>query len=81
VEAVAHHHAPLRVQPDGFDVLSAVCIAHAFAEPTETSAFPGLSVPHSEITMDYLAAVNAPFGWDEARDRVERQVCSKESWS
>ena len=80
VEAVAYHHAPLRVEPHGFDVLSAVCIAHAFAEPTETSAFPGLSVPHSEITMDYLPAVNAPFRWDEARDRVDHQVCSRESF-
>jgi HD-like signal output (HDOD) protein len=79
VEAVAHHHAPSRVPPHGFDALAALCIAHAFTEPAETAAFPGISVLHSEITPDYLLTVNAPFRWDEARDRVKQQVCSEES--
>ena len=80
VEAVANHHAPSRVQSHDFDVLSALCIAHAFTEPTETAAFPGISVRHSEITPEYLSTVNAPFEWDEARERVERKICSEESF-
>jgi hypothetical protein len=79
VEAVAHHHAPSRVPPHGFDTLSAVCIAHAFTEPAETAAFPGISVCHSEVTADYLPTVCAPFQWDEARDRVKRKVRNQES--
>ena len=66
VEAVAHHHAPCAVKPAGFDTLAALCIAHALTEPGELVAFPGLSVPHSEISPEYLIAVQAPFTWEEA---------------
>jgi HD-like signal output (HDOD) protein/ActR/RegA family two-component response regulator len=70
VEAVAYHHSPSRVAPQRFDSLAALCIAHALSEPTECQAFAGLAIPHSEVAADYVASVNAPFTWDEARQRV-----------
>jgi len=70
VEAVAHHHSPSSVTHERFDLLSALCIAHALSEPTERAAFTGLAVPHSEVSADYLTAVKAPFSWEEAQERV-----------
>ena len=70
VEAVAHHHSPENVAQTGFDSLAALCIAHALMEPGESHAFPEVSVPHSAISPEYLAAVHAPFTWDEAKERV-----------
>lgn len=70
VEAVAHHHTPARIVQERFDTLSALCIAHAFSEPTESAAFPGLALTQSEVSADYLVAVKAPFSWEEAEQRV-----------
>lgn len=70
VEAVAHHHSPERIGHDSFDVVSALCIAHALSEPTEAEAFPAAPIPHSEVSAEFLEAVKAPFGWEEAKRRV-----------
>jgi putative nucleotidyltransferase with HDIG domain len=70
VEAVAHHHSPSNVAQTGFDALAALSIAHALTEPNEGAAFGEADVRHSEITADYLAAVRAPFSWDEAKAKA-----------
>jgi putative nucleotidyltransferase with HDIG domain len=70
VEAVAHHHSPSNVAQTGFDALAALSIAHALTEPNEGAAFGEADVRHSEITADYLAAVHAPFSWDEAKAKA-----------
>ena len=70
VEAVALHHTPHTVPGGHFDVLAALCISHALVETGECSAFSGASVPRSEVSSDYLAAVRAPFTWEEASRRV-----------
>jgi hypothetical protein len=57
VEAVAHHHAPLRVVRQGFEVLDAVYVANCFArEPA-----PGHGEPVAGAGLDpaYLEAVGA----------------------
>jgi putative nucleotidyltransferase with HDIG domain len=70
VEAVAHHHTPHAVPGGQFDAVAALCIAHALVETGECAAFSGASIPRSEISSDYLAAVRAPFTWEEASRRV-----------
>ncbi|MEJ1960464.1 MAG: response regulator [Gammaproteobacteria bacterium] len=81
VEAVAHHHSPHGVPQHEFDALAALCIAHALVEPAENGAFPALSVPHSEISADYLETVSAPFSWEEAKGRVTPLFSTGESSS
>jgi len=70
VEAAAYHHRPRGVPQTSFDVLAAVSVAHALAEPTESQAFRYLPVPHSEVDSEYLRAINAPFDWSVAMRRV-----------
>jgi putative nucleotidyltransferase with HDIG domain len=70
LEAVAHHHAPLRVPARGFDVLAALCIAHALTGPSERQAFPGLDVVTAEVMPEYLERVGAPFAWADAQSRL-----------
>jgi HD-like signal output (HDOD) protein/ActR/RegA family two-component response regulator len=70
VEAVAYHHAPTRVVHERFDALAALCIAHAFTQPAERDAFGGLTVAHSEISPACLETMQAPFTWEQARERV-----------
>ena len=67
VEAVAHHHAPLRVKQAQFDVLSALCVAHALSDPSEAEAFEGLTVRHTEVSEDFLRTVHAPFSWEKGQ--------------
>jgi putative nucleotidyltransferase with HDIG domain len=79
VEAVARHHSPEDVGQNSFDALAALCIAGALVEPGESHAFAGLSVPHSEVSPDYLERVHAPFSWDEAKRRVSSRLSAGES--
>jgi HD-like signal output (HDOD) protein len=77
VEAVAYHHTPSLIPQQRFDALPAVCIAHALTEPSESAAFVGLTVPHSEIQPDYLERVKAPFSWDEAKRRIGTRLAAE----
>jgi putative nucleotidyltransferase with HDIG domain len=74
VEAAAYHHRPREVPQTGFDVLAAVCVAHALTEPTESRAFPNLPVVHAEVDPEYLVSINAPFDWSQAARRVADSV-------
>jgi HD-like signal output (HDOD) protein len=79
VEAVAHHHAPKAVKQTEFDVLAATALAHALTGLGDISAFREAMVPDSKVSAAYLAAVNAPFSWSEAKRRVEESLGSEES--
>ena len=70
VEAVAHHHRPDRVTHAEFDVLAATVIAHSLAPTDDPAAFRRRVPPDVKIDHHYLAAVKAPFDWDEALRRV-----------
>jgi putative nucleotidyltransferase with HDIG domain len=74
VEAVAHHHQPGRVTHSGFDVLSAVVIAHSLASTDDAAAFGTAVPPDPKIDESYLAAVKAPFDWNEALRRVAERT-------
>ena len=78
IEAVAHHHSPLRVTQPEFDVLAAVAVAHAIAPGDDSSAFGVQMAPDARVDASYLAAVNAPFDWAEATRRVEARLASQE---
>jgi HD-like signal output (HDOD) protein len=70
VEAVALHHAPASVSPQGYDLLGALAVSHALLE---TEAAHGLSVSgNADPGVDalYLANLNAPFDWDDAQRRI-----------
>jgi HD-like signal output (HDOD) protein len=70
VEAVALHHAPGSVRPQGYDLLGALAVSHALLE---SQAAHGLTVPGNAdpgVDARYLASLNAPFDWDEAQRRI-----------
>jgi HD-like signal output (HDOD) protein len=70
VEAVALHHAPASVSPQGYDLLGALAVSHALLE---SQAAHGLIVPGNAdpgVDARYLASLNAPFDWDEAQRRI-----------
>jgi HD-like signal output (HDOD) protein len=70
VEAVALHHAPGSVSPQGYDLLGALAVSHALLE---TEAAHGLIVSGNAdpgVDARYLASLNAPFDWDEAQRRI-----------
>jgi HD-like signal output (HDOD) protein len=76
VAAVAHHHAPERMQPMGFDALAALAVAHALAGTDDTAAFRSLLHPDFQVGAEYLESVSAPFDWSEA---VRRAAMSLQS--
>jgi HD-like signal output (HDOD) protein len=70
VEAVALHHAPGSVRPQGYDLLGALAVSHALLE---TEAAHGLIVSGNAdpgVDARYLASLNAPFDWDDAQHRI-----------
>ena len=70
VEAVALHHAPASVSPQGYDLLGALAVSHALLE---SQAAHGLTVPGNAdpgVDARYLASLNAPFDWEEAQRRI-----------
>lgn len=69
IEAVAHHHAPLSVRHDEFDVLAALAMAHCLVEERESTVF-GMQRVEPELEQDDMGAFYAPFSWAEAQRRV-----------
>jgi HD-like signal output (HDOD) protein len=70
VAAVAHHHAPERLQPGPFNALAAVAVAHALADTDDTAAFGTAPRPDARVGAEYLQSVSAPFSWSEAMQRA-----------
>lgn len=75
VEAVCHHHIPVRVQPVDFDVLAAVHVADTLAEDAGMPAVPGILHPSAESATGYLAcfglAQRLP-GWQRVAESQAR---------
>ena len=70
VAAVAHHHTPERMQPQGFNALAALAVAHALAGTDDTAAFRSLPQPDARVGAEYWESVSAPFSWSEAMRRA-----------
>lgn len=74
LEAVALHHNPSHGPQSEFDVLAAVAVSQAITAAAEEGHGPGAQC-HATPAVDaaYLAAVHAPFSWEEAVRRVRSQ--------
>jgi putative nucleotidyltransferase with HDIG domain len=81
VEAVAHHHAPEGVRQKELDVLATLAVAHTLTDADDTSAFDGSLVRDHAVGAEYLAALGAPFSWEEASQRARECLSSKEATS
>lgn len=77
VEAVCHHHLPVRVQPSDFDALAAVHVADTLAEDAGLPAIPGIRHPSAESAAGYLAcfglAQRLP-GWQRVAQNQARSL-------
>jgi HD-like signal output (HDOD) protein len=68
VEAVALHHTPTAIVPDGYDLLGALAVSHALLD---SATADGVAVTKDlGVGADYFATLSAPFDWDEAERRV-----------
>lgn len=71
VEAVALHHTPTNIIPDGYDLLGALAVSHALLAPEGAHALSASGSAGPGVDARYLAGLNAPFDWDEAQRRVQ----------
>src|SRR5262249_45256598 len=67
LEAVAFQHQPHLIQQKQFDVLAALCAAHALLPPGP-NAFGFTEAPGNPIDAEYLRRLNAPFDWTQANE-------------
>ncbi|OGV72435.1 MAG: hypothetical protein A3K19_31195 [Lentisphaerae bacterium RIFOXYB12_FULL_65_16] len=68
IEAVAHHHAPLRVKPMRFDVLGAVHVANVLALECAALRTGATCEAAAELNVEYLRALGVEErlpGWRE----------------
>jgi HD-like signal output (HDOD) protein len=77
VEAVALHHSPAAITSHGYDLLGALSVSHALLGHEHGHALSG--GPPDGVDENYLASLNAPFDWPEARRRVEQSIAPAES--
>jgi hypothetical protein len=70
VEAVANHDTPNRVGQSGFDVLSAVAVAHALLAQVQPLDVP----PYERNTLmlgdDYLPSIGYSRTWDSLLEQT-----------
>lgn len=78
LEAVAFHHSPSLAPQSEFDLLAAVAVSQAIAAASEAPRpdAPGQATP--QVGESYLAAVGAPFTWEEAVRRVHESRFSED---
>lgn len=73
VEAVAMHHTPHEVTWDGYDLLRALAISHSLLPANSAHA---VLLGHEEVAIDEsnFMKLNAPYDWEEARERVQKSA-------
>ena len=71
VEAVAHHEMPDHTGPSGFDVLSAVTMAHALLTQVKLADVPVYERTGSALGDDYLRRIGYPGSWDALLERTQ----------
>ncbi len=79
IEAVAYHHSPQSVPQAEFDALAALAVAHALVPEDDTVAFNAPLTPDPQVDATFLAALQAPFDWLEAQQRVAASQISHEA--
>jgi hypothetical protein len=58
------------MQPQGFNALAALAVAHALAGTDDTAGFRASVQPDVQVGAEYLESVSAPFSWGEATRRA-----------
>jgi putative nucleotidyltransferase with HDIG domain len=74
VEAVALHHMPHSAGEHGFDLLSALAVAHSIVDASGVHPFAAGVAADPGVDAQYLASHKAPFDWEEACRRVHESV-------
>jgi HD-like signal output (HDOD) protein len=78
VEAVAVHHTPFTVEPHGYDLVGALAVSHALLDSEHARAIARPPDRGELVGEAYFATLGAPFGWKEARSRVEHSIRTPE---
>jgi hypothetical protein len=78
VEAVAMHHSPAAIESHGYDLLGALSVSHSLIGHEHALGLAGGSCDDARVDETYLANLNAPFDWQEARRRVEQSIAPAE---
>lgn len=80
VEAVAMHHTPMQLPPQGFELLAVLATAHSLvpASEAEQNELAMSSEWRPVILEQDFNSFNPPFDWHEARRRVQ-QACLPEA--
>ena len=74
VEAVALAPHTRRASPHGYDLDGRAAVSHAHCScPRCTRLFDSRAGRSPEVDAAYLASLNAPFDWQEAEQRVQRE--------
>lgn len=76
VEAVAMHHTPRNVEQHGYDLLALLATAHSLLPKHGAHAFTEELDAIPVVDENYLVALNAPFKWAEAEQRVQASQAS-----
>jgi len=76
VEAVAMHHTPHNVVQQGYDLLALLATAHALLPAHSAYALRDEPEVPPVVDESYLAALHAPFNWQEAEQRVQASQSS-----
>jgi HD-like signal output (HDOD) protein len=79
VETVASHEALGRIQQSGFDVLSAVAMAHALLEEVKPGEVPFFERNTLMLGDDYLRSIGYPHTWDALLERTHVLLHTEEA--
>jgi hypothetical protein len=79
VETVANHDAHERIRRQGFDVSSAVTMAHALLEQVRPGDIPSFERNTSMLDDDYLRTVGYPHTWDSLLERTHALLNAEEA--
>jgi HD-like signal output (HDOD) protein len=72
VESVAHHEVPGRIVHGGFDVLSAIAVAHALLAHVKPEDVPVYERNASMVGPDYLSSLGCTHKWDSLVEQTQK---------
>jgi HD-like signal output (HDOD) protein/ActR/RegA family two-component response regulator len=78
VEAVALHHNPTAITSQSYDLVGALAVSQALLGPKHAHALGNQPDEKHSVDAEYLKTLNAPFDWDEARQRVQQSTVPAE---
>jgi HD-like signal output (HDOD) protein/ActR/RegA family two-component response regulator len=79
VEVVTHHEKAPAGATVGFDIGSAIAIAHALLTEVRPADIPAQEVRPSRVNDDYLRAIQYPQSWDALLESTHALLASQEA--